>query len=124
MYTDIITKIKNAQAARKKNLKVPYNEIDLRVAELLARKGFLRSAERKGKGYKRIIAIVLNDSDGHILGTKFMSKSSRRIYSGYKMLRPVHQGFGFSVLSTSKGLMTGDEAKKNKVGGELLFEIW
>ncbi|MBI2035072.1 MAG: 30S ribosomal protein S8 [Candidatus Liptonbacteria bacterium] len=54
----------------------------------------------------------------------FLSKPSKKFYVSYKELRPVRRGFGMSVISTPKGIMTDKEARKNKVGGELLFEIW
>jgi len=125
MYHDVLIKIKNAQDAGKKAIKVPYSAMDANVLEVLLKKGYVSRLERKGKGYKRILAVGINDvNKGGIRGLKFLSKSSRRLYVGYKELRPVRQGFGLAVLSTSKGILPGDEARKAKLGGEILFQIW
>lgn len=124
MYHDVLIKVKNAQEAGKKMLKVPYTAMDSNVLEVLLKKGYLSRLERKGKGYKRILAVGLNDAEHGLRGLKFISKPSRRIYVGYKDLRPVRQGFGTAILSTPKGVLSGDEARKAKVGGEMLFQIW
>ena len=111
---------------KKENVKVPYSKMNEAVVGILEKNNLVDSYEKKGRGAQKILDVKLkyNDSGGAISGTKFISKPSRRIYSGYSELRPVKQGYGISVLSTPKGLMTNKEARKNKVGGELLFEIW
>ena len=124
MYYDVLSKIKNAQAVRKKSLKVPYSRMDFGVVEALARKGLIKSGERKGKGYKRVIVVVLQEAGRQISEVKLVSRPSRRIYHGYKDIKPVRQGFGIAVLSTPKGILTGEEARKQKIGGELLFYAW
>ena len=123
MYIDLINRIKNAEAARKKVLKVRFTKMDASVAKLLEEKGFLKKAETKGRMPKRIIEIEPNP-EKLIKGVRIASKPSRRLYVGYKDLRSVKSGFGFIFLSTPKGVLTEKEAKKEKVGGELLFEIW
>ena len=72
---------------------------------------------------KRIIEIEL-DPTRSLGGLKFLSKPSRRLYSGYKKVKRVKSGYGMAVLSTPKGILSDKEARKEKVGGELLFEIW
>lgn len=126
MYTDILTKIHNAQRAKKASVKLPFSTMDMAVAEILAARGFVASAAKKGRAPKRIIEVELKyDGDhGAINGIKFLSVPSRRLYAGYQELRPVRQGYGMAVVSTSKGVMTASEARKQKVGGQLLFEIW
>ena len=126
MYYDLLIKIKNAQKAKKDTLKVPYSNLDFAVAEILAKNSYLEAVAKKGRMPKRIIEIKLKYTDGKgvISGLKLLSVPSRRLYSGYQELRPVKQGYGLRVLSTSKGLMTTQEAKKAKIGGQLLFEIW
>lgn len=112
--------------ARKEYVRIPYSKGDLAVAEVLAKKHFVGAVSKKGKGVKRIIEILIKyeGDKGIIRGTKFLSKPSRRLYIGYKEVRPVKQGFGVLVLSTPRGIMTGSEARREKVGGEVLFEIW
>ncbi len=126
MYTDLLTKIKNAQQVKKASLKVPYSAMDLAILEVLAKGGFIESVSKKGRMPKRILEIVLkyNDGQGAIEGTKFLSVPSLRRYAGYGNLRKVRQGYGTALISTSKGIMTIEEAKKAKIGGQLLFEIW
>jgi small subunit ribosomal protein S8 len=127
MYTDLLTKIKNAQKAKKATLKMAYSNMDMAVAEVLAKTGFIAAATKKGRMPKRIIEIDLKytaEGQGAIENIKFISVPSRRLYAGYKDLRKVRQGYGIAVLSTPKGIMTGQEARKAKMGGQLLFEIW
>ena len=124
MYTDLLIRIKNAEIARKPSIKVPYSRLDFAVASILARHHFVKQVEKKGRAPKRVMEITLAGSKRQIDGLKFVSKSSRRIYVGYKDLFPVRRGFGMAVLSTPKGIIDSKEAIKNKVGGEFLFEIW
>lgn len=126
MYEKLLTQIKNAQAVKKESLKVPYSKKSEKILEILNSGGYVGDFEKKGRGIKKIIFIKLkyNDSRPAISGTKFISKSSRRIYIGYKDIRPVRSNYGLLAVSTSKGIMTGREAKKMKLGGEALFEIW
>ncbi|MEK7554574.1 MAG: 30S ribosomal protein S8 [Patescibacteria group bacterium] len=127
MYTDLITRIRNAQQARKEFVKLMYSNSNFAIAELLAKHNYVDSAAKKGRMPKRIIEIKLRyDSDGRgaIEGSRFVSRSSLRKYVGYRDLREVKQGYGISILSTPQGIMTGKEARRAKVGGELLCEIW
>ena len=127
MYTDLLTKIHNAQRAKKASVKMPYSNMDMAVAEILAARGFVLSANKKGRAPKRVIEVELKYDDankGAISSVKFLSVPSRRLYKGYKEMRPVRQGFGVAIVSTPKGIMTATEARKQKVGGQLLFEIW
>lgn len=127
MYTDLLTKIKNAQKAKKESIKTTYSSPDLAIAQLLANLKFIEAVEKRGRLPKRILEVTLKydkDGRGAIEVIKFVSKPSRRLYAGYKELRKVRQGYGAGVISTPKGIMTYDGARKAKVGGERLFEIW
>ena len=126
MYIDLLVQLKNAQAVKKENIKFPYSKADLAIAEILAANKFIDTFEKKGRGIKRILDIKLKytDGEGVINGLEFMSKPSRKIYLGYKEIKPVKYGYGIMVISTPGGVMTNKEAKKNKVGGEALFKIW
>jgi len=126
-YIDLVTRIKNAQAVKKDKLKVPFSQRDMEVAEILARAGYIKGALKKGRLPKRIIDIKLGydkDGKGMINGVKWNSRPSRRLYAGYRDLRPIKSGHGTGLISTPKGIMTVKEARKEKLGGELLFEIW
>lgn len=126
MYTDLLTRIKNAQQAKKEKLKAPYSMMDSAILESLLKHGYVAEVVKKGRLPKRIIEIKLKYENGRgvINGIKFLSVPSRHLYGGYKEFRPVKQGCGIAVVSTPKGIMTAKEARKEKVGGELLFEIW
>lgn len=125
MYTDLLIKIKNAQNADKEYFKTVYSKMDLAVAEILVANHYIESVEKKGRMPARVLEIKLNKSGGRKINeVKFISKPSRRIYAGFKDLKSVRQGYGLGVISTSRGLMTTKDAKKLKIGGQLLFEIW
>lgn len=123
MYIDVINRIKNAQRAGKPVFKVRYTNMDYAVLEVLRTHGFVKKAEVKGKSFKRIIEI---DADvNHVIqGVKLLSTPSLRRFAGYEDLRPVKNGYGILVLSTPKGILSGAQARKSKVGGQLLFQIW
>ena len=123
MYIDLLIKIKNAEAARKDSLKTRHTQMDAAVVDVLARHGFLKKYEVKGRLPKRVIEIDFN-LERPILGIKLLSRPSRRLYAGYKDFKTVKSGYGILVVSTPQGVMSGVEAKKKKVGGQLLFEIW
>lgn len=123
MYIDLLIRIKNAQAAGRDYLKIPYSKMDKEIANILEKQGFLKKVEMKGRLPKKILKIYLNPKRP-IKGLKFLSRPSIGRYSGYRDLKPVKGGYGLLVLSTPKGIMSGSQARKEKVGGKLLFEIW
>ncbi len=123
MYTDFLLKIRNAKGAEKPTLKTPTTALHKAIADLLAARGFIKSVEVKGKGPKKYLEIE-HQTNRPIHGIKFLSTPSLHRYGGYKDFRKVKGGFGMLVVSTSKGIMNGEAARKEKAGGELLFEIW
>lgn len=123
MYIDLLIRIKNAERAGKDTVKVPYTKNDHAVAEILKRFGFLKSMEVKGRSFKKVMEIELN-GERPVQGLKFLSRPSLRRYGKYGDFRRVKSGRGLLVVSTPKGILTGEDARKSKVGGELLFEIW
>jgi small subunit ribosomal protein S8 len=122
-YINLMIQIKNAQAVGKGFLKVPYSKMDKAVADILLKKGLLKKVEVKGRQPKKVMKIYVKPSRP-IKGVEFVSKPSRRIYKTCKELRPVKSGHGVLIVSTSKGILSGDEAKKEKVGGQVLFKVW
>ncbi len=105
---------------------VPFSGFDFAVARILAEEGYVKAAEKKNAGVRGAIEIKLAGSEKKpaISDFRILSKSSRRIYVDYRNLKPVKNGYGIGVLSTPKGIMSNKTARKNKVGGEYLFEIW
>lgn len=127
MYTDSIIRIKNALERKKERIKVPYSRLDESILESLARHDYLKEVLKKGRGVKKIIEVRLKydeDEKPAISGIKLLSRPSRRLYVGWKDIKRSHQGYGHFFFSTSKGIMSDHEARKNRVGGELLFEVW
>lgn len=128
MYIHILSQIKNAQMAGKASLKTPYSDLKLAILDLLVKNKFIEKVEVKGRKLnKRTIEVFLNKkgSDNRIVqDVQLVSRPSRRIYIGYKDIKPVKGGFGMLVLSTPKGVIRDKEARKLKLGGEVLFKIW
>lgn len=126
MYYRLLSEIKNATLAHKDRIVVPYSAMDFAILQLLIAAGYLKSAEREVVGRKNIVTVRLayHGKIGAVSDFKIVSKPSRHQYKDYRSVRPVRQGYGMGVLSTSRGIMTAKDARKNKVGGEYLFEIW
>lgn len=126
MYLNVLTKIRNAQAVRQESVKVPFSNFDAAILEVLEKRKFIESVAKKGRMPKRILEVQLRyvKGKGAITGMKVQSTYARRLYAGYKELRPIRQGFGISVLSTPKGILDDKTARREKVGGQLLFDIW
>lgn len=123
--SDILIKIKNANWSGKPSVSFPASAFGLAIAETLAKNGFVGAVSKKGKKARTIeVVLIYEDEKPKISGVKRMSKLSRRLYRGWRDIFPVRNGYGKLIISTPKGIMTGDEARKEKVGGEPLFEIW
>ncbi len=127
---NMLVQLKNAQAVSLGSAVVPFSRMKFEVAKILKERGFIEEVEEKKKKMRKVGAPCLSlklkyeGGVGAINGIKLVSKPSRRVYAGKGDLKPVKTGYGISVVSTSKGIMTGDEARKAGLGGEVLFEIW
>jgi small subunit ribosomal protein S8 len=125
--SDMFIRIKNALAVKKKMVEVPYSKLKSEIAELLKKQGYLSTVERRGKKVRRCLELgLVYDAEGYgrITDIKRISKLSRRVYKSADQIGRVKQGVGISVISTSKGLKTGAQAKKERLGGEIICEIW
>lgn len=123
---DMLIAIKNAGNAGKETLSVPYSNYKADIARALFGEGYIKSySQKKMKKGDRLEIDVMYKKDGspRITQVKRISKPSRRLYTGVKGIYSVKQGFGALFLSTPKGIMTGEKAQKEMVGGEMLFEI-
>jgi small subunit ribosomal protein S8 len=128
--SDMLTRIKNAQAARHEQVWVPFSTVKFRIATLLKEAGYLSSVERKKRKARTAevewldLALRYDADNGAIAGIRIISRPSRHIYTKASEIRPVRNGFGTAVVSTSKGMMTSQQARKANLGGEVMFEIW
>jgi len=126
MYYNILSELKNATRAKKDKVVFPFSKMDFAILKKLVDTGYVKSAEKEAAGRKNVISVRLayKNKEAAMNDFKLKSKPSRHMYADYRSLPTIKQGHGISMLSTSKGIMTGAEAKKQKVGGEYLFEIW
>ncbi|HXK36094.1 MAG TPA: 30S ribosomal protein S8 [Candidatus Paceibacterota bacterium] len=128
--SDMLNRIKNAQAVRHERVAAPFSQVKFRIAQLLVEAGYLVSVEKVIKMAKKAevawLDLVLKYADGRgaISGIRLVSRPSRHIYISARNIKPVRSGYGLAVLSTSKGVMTGTNARKENIGGEVMFEIW
>ncbi len=124
--SDIIIRILNAQAVLHPTVSVPFSNFKYEIAKILEKEGFFNRIEEKGKKVKRIIEITLkyDNKIPVISGLRRVSKPGQRIYAEAKEIKKVKGGYGVAIVSTSKGLMTNKEAKKKKLGGEIILEVW
>jgi small subunit ribosomal protein S8 len=123
---DMLTRIRNAQAVRKEELVLPFSKIKYEIAKLLARENFIESTDKVVNKFDEIKIVLKYKEDGKpsIEHIKRISKPGQRIYVGKDSLPRILNDLGVAVLSTSDGIMTNKKARRVKVGGELLFEIW
>lgn len=123
---DMLTSIRNAQAVLKETVKIPFSKFKFELAKVLEKNGFVKKVEKKGRGIKRIIEIKLKYEDKIpvISGLKKISKPGQRIYAGAAEIKPVRSGYGISIISTSKGLMTDKEVRRQNIGGEVICKVW
>lgn len=124
--SDMLTSIRNALTARHSMVITPFSNFKYEVAKIFEKEGFVEKTEKKGRRSKKIIEITLKYSDDApaISGLRRVSKPGQRIYSDWKKIKRVKGGYGMAIISTSKGLMTNREARKNKLGGEMVCEVW
>lgn len=126
MYTDFVIQIKNAALARKKAIVTPYANINKAIAQVLVKEGFLESVKEDVIDNKRklIINLRFQRRKPVIADISLVSKPSLRIYIASGEISSKQGRASVAVLSTNAGVLTGKEAMKKKVGGELLFKIW
>ena len=123
---DLLIAIKNAGNANKPVVIVPYSQIKEEIALLLSKKGYVGKVIKKGKKVAKDIEVEILYENGmpKVSDVKRISKPSRRLYEKSKEIKPFMQKVGMRVLSTPKGILSDFDAKKEKVGGEILFSIW
>lgn len=126
MYCNTLIQLKNADRAGKDSFTAAFSKFDFDIFSVLKEKGFVKDVQKRPAGKKSFLEVKLakHESGPRIQGLKLVSKPGRRIYVGAKELKPVRQGYGIAVVSTPKGVMAASDARRAKVGGEYLFQIW
>jgi small subunit ribosomal protein S8 len=118
---DLLTRIRNAQGARRNSCRAPWSRMKQELCELLKKEGLVEDVRVIGESPKQELEVSF--VPGKTLELKRVSKPGRRVYSGAAELKPVLRGYGVAILTTSQGLMTDKQARAKKVGGELLCTI-
>lgn len=123
---DMLTRVRNAIAVSKRQVSLPYSKVNQSVAELLASTGFLAGCSAEGEGVNKQLVIEINPEgeNARIESIRRLSKPGRREYVRAANIPRVKRGRGMVVLSTSKGMMGGEEARKLGLGGELICEVF
>lgn len=123
---DMLTRIRNAAMAHNKVIELPTSQLKLAVATLLSKKGYIKDVKVTGEGANKLLQmeLVYEGKEPVLIGVKRVSKPGLRWYVGKNKIPVVMGGSGISVVSTPKGVMTGKEAVKLGIGGELLCEVW
>ncbi len=123
---NMINMIKNASGREHESITVPYSKIKMAIAECLKNEGYLSSINQKSQKGFPVLELGLSYVDGapKVNGVDRISKSSCRVYTSSKDIRGVKHGHGIMVLTTPKGILTDKQARKEHVGGEVLFKMW
>jgi len=124
---DMLTRTRNAIKAKFKSVDIPASKLKIRLADVLKDEGFIKNfrfVKDDKQGILRIYLKYDKRNDSAILGIKRISKPSRRVYIKSKALKPILNGMGIMILSTSKGIITDSQARKGGVGGEALCNVW
>lgn len=121
--SDLLTRIRNAVKAKQQKTIAPYSKLKVAILDVMKKKNFIKDYKVSKSGTFQEIEIEFNPELNE-LNLKRISKPGRRIYVKKNQIRPVLHGYGVSIFSTPRGVMTGDEAKKAGVGGEHLCQIW
>lgn len=124
---DLLTRIRNGLQAQKPSVDVPRSQMKSDICRVLKEQGYIAGFEELDntpQGTLRITLKYLADRRPVLQGVRRISKPSLRVYTGHSELKPVRSGLGISIVSTSKGVMTGKQARAENVGGELICEVW
>lgn len=124
---EFLTRVRNAGHAKHEKVDIPASGVRAGIAKVLMETGYIRSYKVAKDGKQGVMRLYLKYSpEGKhaITHVERISKPSRRVYIGSDEIPRIRSGFGLTVVSTNKGIMSGDQAEKSKLGGELLFKLW
>lgn len=124
---DMLAKVHNAAIARHENVDIPSSKMKVEILKILKSEGYITSYKIVEEGGHSVLRVALrydNNSNPIIHGMKRISTPGRRVYSGYKELPRIFNGYGTVIVSTSSGVVTGKVAKEKMIGGELICSVW
>lgn len=124
---DMLTTIRNALRVRHPKVDVPASRMKTEIARVLKEEGFVAAFKVIEENNKKVLRVYLKygpDKQNVISGLRRVSKPGRRAYRNRKAIKAVHGGLGISILTTPRGVMTGRQARRQGVGGEILCEVW
>jgi small subunit ribosomal protein S8 len=125
---DMLTKIRNASLAKHEKVEITTSRIKLQIVKILKNEGYIKNfkkvVNKDGVNYIRVFLKYDDEQKPVLHGIDRLSTPGRRVYSGYRDMPRVYNGYGVVVVSTSSGVITGKKASEKKVGGELICSIW
>ncbi len=124
---DFLTRIRNSIRARHQKLDVPASKLKAEIARILKEEGYIanyKATEEEGRAVLRVYLKYGNDNEAAIRDLQRVSRPGCRVYIGRDQIKRVQGGLGIAILTTPKGVMTGRQARREGVGGELLCEVW
>lgn len=123
---DMLTRIRNAIAVNKHEISLPHSKVKEAIAHLLKENGYIEGVRVEDAAVGKNITIIINGTSTNAKITEIvrLSKPGRRVYTGFDKIPVVKRGRGIVIVSTSKGLMTGSQAKKQSIGGELICKVY
>ena len=123
---DMLVALQNAYRVKKERVKIPFSNFKYEILKVMEKKGAIKSVEKKGRKKKFLICELNYDENQNPFFENFkrISKPGQRIYARAKQIKRSKGGYGFFVISTSKGVLSDQEARKLKVGGEVVCEVW
>jgi small subunit ribosomal protein S8 len=124
--SDMLTRIRNAGATRKIEVSIPFSKLKFEIAKLLKHENFVENVESVSEGTLKSIKVTLKyeGKQSVIHSLRRVSKPGQRVYASKEELPIVLNNLGIAILSTSRGLMTNKQAKRDNIGGEVLCEVW
>ncbi|MCL2408454.1 MAG: 30S ribosomal protein S8 [Oscillospiraceae bacterium] len=123
---DMLTRIRNASAAKHPQVNIPSSKMKKAIAEILQQEGYIKNYQLINDDIQGVIRVTLkyNGNEKAIAGLRRVSKPGLRVYAGAEELPYVLRGLGIAIVSTSKGVMTDKKAREAKIGGEVLAFVW
>ncbi len=125
--SDLLVRLRNGSQRRHDTVSVPASKLKRAILEILKKEGYVEAVEDGVQDGHPILSVhmrYVGEDEPMITGLKRISKPGRRVYVGSQEISKVRNGIGMSILSTSKGIMTDQESRRNKLGGEILCSVW